>query len=126
MARRGRILILVALAVIVLLVLVLLGFLPQDILRRYVEKRLQTSLGAGSSIGRMHTVPGKLRTDIENLVIQGPTYRLTVPRAHIVLTAGFLFGKGLVFDTIELESPRFEITPGGAETSPQDLLKQEL
>ena len=93
MARRGRIFVFLVLFAVVLVVLVLLGFLPQDILRRYVEKRLQTGLGAGSSIGRMHTVPGRLSTDVEDLVIQGPTYRLTVPKARVVLEPGFLFGK---------------------------------
>src|SRR5688572_22575210 len=101
MARRGRIFV----------VLVLLGFLPQDILRRYVEKRLQSGLGAGSSIGRMYTVPGRLSTDVEDLVIQGPTYRLPVPKARVVLEPGFLFGKGLTFLSVILDSPRLEITP---------------
>ena len=111
MARRGRIFVVLVLLAIVLVVLVLLGFLPQDILRRFVEKRLQTGLGAGSSIGRMHTVPGRLSTDVEDLVIQGPTYRLTVPKARVVLEPGFLFGKGLTFLSVVLDSPRLEITP---------------
>src|SRR5437764_15494355 len=97
MARRGRFLVVLALAAVVLVVPVLLGFLPQDFLRKYVEKRLQTGLGAGSRIGHMHTVPGRLSTDVEDLVIQGPTYRLSVPKARIVLTPSFLFGKGLSF-----------------------------
>jgi outer membrane protein assembly factor BamA/autotransporter translocation and assembly factor TamB len=111
MSRRGRIFLLLIPLAIVLVVLVLLGFLPQDILRRYVEKRLQTGLGAGSSIGRMHTVPGRLSTDVEDIVIQGPTYRLTVPKARVVLEPGFLFGKALSFLSVVLESPRLEITP---------------
>ncbi len=126
MARRGRILVVVALLLTLVLVLVLLGFLPQDVLRRYVEKRLQGGLGAGSSIGRMHTVPGRLRTDVEDLVIQGQTYRLVVPRARISLAPRFLFGEALSFVSIELDSPRFEIAPSGAETTPSDLLKQSL
>src|SRR4051812_10819838 len=112
MARRGRALLVVVLVVVAMVVLVLLGFLPQDILRRYVEKRLQTATGAGSTIGRMHTVPGRLATDVDDLVIQGPTYRLTVPKAHMILAPGFLFGKGLSFVTLVLDSPRLEITPG--------------
>jgi outer membrane protein assembly factor BamA/autotransporter translocation and assembly factor TamB len=111
MARRGRIFVVLVLLAILLVVLVLLGFLPQDILRRYVEKRLQSGLGAGSSIGRMYTVPGRLSTDVEDLVIQGPTYRLTVPKARVVLEPGFLFGKGLTFLSVVLDSPRLEITP---------------
>ncbi|HEY8147310.1 MAG TPA: hypothetical protein VIK51_00150, partial [Vicinamibacteria bacterium] len=111
MARRGRIFLLLVLLAIVLVVLVLIGFLPQDILRRYVEKRLQAGLGAGSSIGRMNTVPGRLSTDVEDLVIQGPTYRLVVPKAQVVLEPGFLFGKALSFVSVVLDSPRLEITP---------------
>jgi outer membrane protein assembly factor BamA/autotransporter translocation and assembly factor TamB len=111
MARRGRIFLLLVVLAIVLVVLVLIGFLPQDILRRYVEKRLQAGLGAGSSIGRMNTVPGRLSTDVEDLVIQGPTYRLVVPKAQVVLEPGFLFGKALSFVSVVLDSPRLEITP---------------
>ncbi|HKC82980.1 MAG TPA: hypothetical protein VKD46_03170, partial [bacterium] len=122
MARRGRIFLLLVLLAIVLVVLVLLGFLPQDILRRYVEKRLQTGLGAGSSIGRMHTVPGRLSTDVEDLVIQGPTYRLIVPKAQVILEPGFLFGKALSFVSVVLDAPRLEITP--ATTSDSSAVKQ--
>jgi outer membrane protein assembly factor BamA/autotransporter translocation and assembly factor TamB len=125
MARRGRFLILFALAAVLLVVLVLLGFLPQDFLRRYVEKRLQTGLGAGSRIGHMHTVPGRLTTDVEDIVIQGPTYRLSVPRAKIVLTPGFLLGKGLSFLSVDLDSPRLEITPG-AQTSDSSAVNQQV
>jgi hypothetical protein len=122
MARRRRILVVLALLAIVVIVLVLLGFLPQDILRRYVEKRLQTGLGAGSSIGHMQTVPGRLSTEIQDLVIQGPTYRLTVPRARIVLAPGFLFGEALSFMSVELDSPRLEISP--AQTSDSSAVNQ--
>ena len=123
MARRGRIVLLLAVLAIVVIVLVLLGFLPQDILRKYVERRLQTGLGAGSSIGHMHTVPGHLSTEIEDLVIKGPTYRLSVPRARVVLAPGFLFGEALSFMSVELDSPRLEITPG-AQTSDSSAVNQ--
>src|SRR5258708_20313627 len=122
MARRGRIFLLLVLLAIVLVVLVLLGFLPQDILRRYVEKRLQTGLGAGSSIGRMHTVPGRLSTDVEDLVIQGPTYPLIVPKAQVILDPAFPFGKALSFVSVVLHAPRLEITP--ATTSDSSAVKQ--
>jgi len=124
MARRGRIFVALVLLTVVVVVLVLLGFLPQDFLRRYVEKRLQSGLGAGSSIGRMHTVPGRLSTDVEDLVIQGPTYRLTVPKARVVLEPGFLFGKALSFLSVVLDSPRLEITP--AQTGDSAAVNQSL
>src|SRR4051812_29603100 len=123
MARRGRILIVLVVVVIVLVVMVLLGFLPQDILRKYVERRLQTGLGAGSSIGHMHTVPGRLSTEIEDLVIKGPTYTLSVPKARVVLAPGLLFGEALSFVSVELDSPRLEITPG-AQTSDSSAVNQ--
>ena len=129
MTRRRRVAAILALLAVVLIVLVLLGFLPQDILRRYVEKRLQTGLGAGSSIGQMHTVPGRLKTEIEDLVIQGPTYRLTVPKARVILAPGFLFGKGLSFLSVELDSPRLEITPattGDSSAVNQEFVVQQL
>ena len=50
---------------LLLIVLVLLGFLPQDILRRYVEKRVQSGLGAGSHIGHMHTAGNPERRDLD-------------------------------------------------------------
>ena len=106
-------------------VLVLLGFLPQDILRRYVEKRVQSGLGAGSHIGHMHTVPGRLSTEVEDVLIQGPTYRLAIPKGRIVLTPGFLFGKGLSFVSIDLDSPRLEITPG-SQTSDSAAVNQPV
>ena len=124
MARRGRIFVALVLLAVIVVVLVLLGFLPQDLLRRFVEKRLQSGLGAGSSIGRMHTVPGRLSTDVEDLVIQGPTYRLTVPKARVVLEPGFLFGKALSFLSVVLDSPRLEITP--AQTSDSAAVNQSL
>jgi outer membrane protein assembly factor BamA/autotransporter translocation and assembly factor TamB len=125
MSRRGRFIAVFVVAAIVLVVLVLLGFLPQDVLRRYVEKRLQSGLGAGSSIGRMHTVPGRLSTDVEDVVIQGPTYRLTLPKARIVLAPTFLFGKGLSFVSVELDSPRLEIT-AGADTTDSAAVNQQV
>src|SRR3954463_3675201 len=125
MARRGRFVLILVLAVVALLVLVLLGFLPQDILRRYVEKRVQSGLGAGSHIGHMHTVPGRLSTEVEDVLIQGPTYRLAIPKGRIVLTPGFLFGKGLSFVSIDLDSPRLEITPG-SQTSDSAAVNQPV
>ena len=86
MTRRGRSVLLWggALAVGALL-LFAFGYFPQEILRDQVERRLQEALGPGSSIRRMHVVPGRLSTDVYGLVVEGPSYKLTVPRARLVL-----------------------------------------
>src|SRR5262245_1731567 len=125
MARRGRVLLVAALLAIAVVVLVLLGFFPQELLRHFIEKRLQSGLGAGSSIKQLHTVPGRLRTDVEDVVIQGPTYKLRVPRARVVLAPGFLFGQALSFESIEITSPTLEVTPS-KEAGPASALKQSL
>ena len=76
MTRRGRSILKAVLALFVLaVVLVSLGYFPQDVVRRYVEQRIQNALGPGSRIRRMHVVPGRLTTEAYDLVIEGPTYR---------------------------------------------------
>src|SRR6266852_6141109 len=125
MARRSRVLLVAALLAIAVVVLVLLGFFPQELLRNFIEKRLQSGLGAGSTIKRLHVVPGHLRTDVEDLVIQGPTYRLKVPRGRLVLAPGFLWGQALSFESVELDSPTLEVTPS-AEAGPASAVKQAI
>src|SRR5688572_27112143 len=113
MTRRGRSVLLWggALAVGALL-LFTFGYFPQEILREQVERRLQEALGPGSSIRRMHVVPGRLSTDVYGLVVEGPTYRLTVPRARLVLAPGFLWGGSLEFRAVELDQPVLEMWEG--------------
>ena len=94
------------------LILFAFGYFPQDILRSQVERRLQEALGPGSSIRRMHVVPGRLSTDVYGLVVEGPTYRLTAPRARLVLAPGFLWGGSLEFRSVELEQPVLEMWEG--------------
>jgi len=121
--RRGRSILKAVLALFVLaLVLVTLGYFPQDVVRRYVEQRIQTALGPGSRIRRMHVVPGRLTTEAYDLVIEGPTYRLTAPRARLMLAPGFLWGQALSFRSVEIERPILEVWPGppGKPTRPLD------
>ena len=86
--------------------LVFLGWFPQEPLRRVLETRLQEGLGPESSVRRLHVVPGRLRTEVVDLVIEGPAYRLEVPKARIVFSPGFFWGRSLSFREIEMESPR--------------------
>jgi outer membrane protein assembly factor BamA/autotransporter translocation and assembly factor TamB len=88
-----------------------LGWFPQEPLRRVLEARLQEGLGPGSSVKRLHVVPGKLRTEVADLVIEGPAYRLEVPRARVVFSPGFFWGQSLSFREIEMENPRLAIRP---------------
>jgi hypothetical protein len=83
-----------------------LGWFPQEPLRRLLETRLQQGLGPQSRVRRLHVVPGKLRTEVVDLVIEGPAYRLEVPRARVVFSPGFFLGRALSFRDIEMEGPR--------------------
>jgi len=107
---------------VVALVLILLGYFPQDMLRRYVERRIQGALGPGSRISRMHVVPGRLSSEVYDLVIEGPAYRLTAPRARLVIAPGFLWGQTLSFRVVEIERPTLEMWPGppGKTSKPLD------
>ncbi len=123
MTRRSRSILKAVLALGVLtLILIALGFFPQDFLRRYVERRIQTALGPGSRVSRMHVIPGRLSTEAYDLVIEGPTYRLTAPRVRMVLAPGFLWGQYLSFRVVEIERPTLEVWPGppGEPTQPLD------
>jgi outer membrane protein assembly factor BamA/autotransporter translocation and assembly factor TamB len=88
-----------------------LGWFPQEPLRRMLETRLQEGLGPGSSVKRLHVVPGKLRTEVVDLVIEAPAYRLEVPRAHVIFSPGFIWGRSLSFREIQMERPRLLVRP---------------
>jgi len=91
--------------------LIALGWFPQEPLRRLLETYLQEGLGPGSSVRRLHVVPGKLRTEVTDLVIESPAYRLEVPRARVVFSPGFFLGRSLSFSQIEMHNPRLTIRP---------------
>ena len=77
--------------------LLVLGWFPQEPLRRLLETRLQQGLGPESSVRQLHVVPGRLRTEVVDLVIEGPSYRLEVPKARVVFSPGFFWGRSLSF-----------------------------
>ena len=70
----------------------------------------------------MHVVPGRLSGEVFDLIIEGPTYRLTAPRARLVIAPGFLWGQTLAFRVVEIEKPVLEVWPGppGKPTRPLD------
>jgi len=41
---------------------------------------------------------------VVDLVIEGPAYRLEVPKARVVFSPGFFWGRSLSFREIEMES----------------------
>ncbi|HVD77082.1 MAG TPA: hypothetical protein VNH43_05700, partial [Vicinamibacteria bacterium] len=94
--RRRTVVLLILGVVVVILALLALGWFPQEVLRSSLEARLRAALGPKSSIKRISVVPGGLRAEVWDLVIEGPTYRLEVPHARIGLAAGFIFGRDLV------------------------------
>jgi outer membrane protein insertion porin family len=116
--RRKAFLILLGLLVAVLAFIVM-GWFPQGLLRGYVEGRLQDALGPGSRLRRLHVVPGRLRVEVLDLVIESPDYRLEIPRGRVVLTPGFVFRQDLAFRVVELYSPRLVIHPPGGEPKPR-------
>lgn len=127
MARRRRTLVLLVLGLFLLaLGLITVGYLPQDILRGYVEKQLQSALGPGSRLRRLHVVPGRLSAEFQDLVIEGPNYRLTAPRGRVVLTLDFLLGRSLSLKSVVLESPRLEMSPGPEDRPVQPVRKDVL
>jgi translocation and assembly module TamA len=109
---RKRNVVLVVLGLIVaILALLALGWFPQEILRRTLEARLRAALGPKSSVKRIHVVPGGLRAEVWDLVIEGPTYRLEAPHARLTLAAGFIFGNDLVLNSVWMENPRLHLHP---------------
>jgi len=70
-------------------------------------------------------VPGGLRAEVWDLVIEGPTYRLEVPHARVSLAAGFIFGRDLVLNSVWMDGPRVHLhpVPGPAK---EPTLKQPL
>ena len=109
--------------VLAVLALLALGWFPQEVLRSSLEARLRAALGPKSSVKGIHVVPGGLRAEVWDLVIEGPTYRLEVPRAQVSLAAGFIFGRDLVLNSVWMENPRLRLHPVPS-TAKEPTLKQ--
>jgi outer membrane protein assembly factor BamA/autotransporter translocation and assembly factor TamB len=109
--RKRTVVFLILGVVVVIVTLLALGWFPQEMLRSSLEARLRAALGPRSSIKRIAVVPGGLRAEVWDLVIEGPTYRLEVPHARVALAAGFIFGRDLVLNSVWMENPRLHLRP---------------
>lgn len=125
--RRAGVIVLVAGAILlVLLGLFLTGRFPQEPLRRALESRLRQGLGAGSSIGSVHIVPGRLQVELRDVVLVGPTYRLVAPRLFLVAKMDFLLGRSLAFRVVQADAPHLTLTPSPTAQPKKPLLAQPL
>jgi outer membrane protein assembly complex protein YaeT len=114
------------------LALIALGLFPQEPVRRALEARLRQSLGPGSSVGRIHVVPGRLHATVEDLVLDTPMLRVEAPRARLDLGVGTLTGGALSIRSLEVDEPRILVrasaasTAGAASPLTRPLLVQRL
>ncbi|HEY7411037.1 MAG TPA: translocation/assembly module TamB domain-containing protein, partial [Vicinamibacteria bacterium] len=125
MNRRSTIYSVLALAVAGGLLL-LVGWFPQEYLRRPLERRLRAALGPGSRIARLHVVPGRLVVDVWGLVIDHPSYRLEVPHARLRLHPGLLLMRPLAFKEVALERPHLVLHPEVGPGTPGPPLRDPI
>jgi hypothetical protein len=117
---RSLLLGLAALSLVVILLLAA-GWFPQEPLRAFVEQRLRQRLGPQAQIGRLHVVPGKLRAEIDGLVLDAPGYRLVVPHARVEVGWGLLLRGALDLRALEAESPELLVRAVGMGAAPEPL-----
>jgi hypothetical protein len=96
----------VALVLAVLSVPVAFGRFPQEPLRRFVEKQLQASYGAGSHLGGLHVVPARLEVELSDLVLDAPAYRIEAPHARLKGTLALVLGRQLLAESLEARGMR--------------------
>jgi outer membrane protein assembly factor BamA/autotransporter translocation and assembly factor TamB len=97
--------------VVLCLLLIALGLFPQEWLRSIVERQVRTALGPQSRIGRMHVVPGRLRADASDVVIEGRGFRLEIAQLRLALAWPTITGKALALRSIEAQRPVLTIWP---------------
>ncbi|HMC07869.1 MAG TPA: translocation/assembly module TamB domain-containing protein, partial [Actinomycetota bacterium] len=124
--RKRTVVFLILGVVVVIVTLLALGWFPQELLRSSLEARLRAALGPKSSIKRIAVVPGGLRAEVWDLVIEGPTYRLEVPHARVALAAGFIFGRDLALNSVWMENPRLHLHPVPAPAKEPTITKPLL
>ena len=100
--------------------LVAFGLFPQEPARAWLEDRLRQATGPGSGIGTLRLWPGRLRGEIGSLVLEGPTYRLEVPRARVDLALAALTGGPLEIRFLELEEPRLLLKTSAGAQAPSE------
>ena len=117
-----RLLLAFGLAAALLIGLLAAGLFPQEPLRRFVERRLREALGPATRLDHLHVVPGTLSVDIRGLVLEGPTYRLELPRARAEATLDLLLSRRLSFDRLEAHGARLTLrapdTPSPTASQP--------
>ena len=104
------------LAAMTVIGLVAMGWFPQEPLRRLVESQLRKTIGSGSRIGRLHIVPRRLWVDVDELIVDGPAYRLEVPHARAALSWALVLGRAFSVKSLELRSPLILIRPATQTT----------
>jgi outer membrane protein assembly factor BamA/autotransporter translocation and assembly factor TamB len=98
--------------------LLLLGWFPQEPLRRLAEAQLRIALGPSASIRRLHVVPGTLSVEIEGLTLRGPGYEAEIPAAEARLGAETLLGGAVSIRSISIHEPRLLLRPAPAAAAP--------
>jgi outer membrane protein assembly factor BamA/autotransporter translocation and assembly factor TamB len=93
------------------LALVALGLFPQDPVRRLVESRLRATLGPQARVGALKVVPGGLRAEARDVVVEGAAYRVEVRRLRVALSPGTLFGSGFDMRSLEIEGAHILLRP---------------
>ena len=114
MTRRTRSIFKAAFALSVLaLILITLGFFPQDFLRQYVERRIQTALGPGSRI-RRHARRPRTPDHARSTTSSSRARPIACARRARGWCSppGFLWGQALSFRAVEIERPTLEVWPG--------------
>ncbi len=101
-SRRGVVLLLLAAAAAVVAAL-LLGWFPQEPVRRLVEGRLQQALGPGARVSRLRVWPGRLYAEMEGLVVDVPAYRLEARTARVAIDRRTLFGPVVALTRLEAD-----------------------
>jgi outer membrane protein insertion porin family len=97
------------------------GWFPQERLRLLAERQIRQAIGPGSRIGALHVVPGKLYAQIDDLVVDGPTYRIEAPHARVRANWGFVLGRGIDLRTLEAEGARITLRPPPPDRPPAVL-----
>jgi outer membrane protein insertion porin family len=126
LSRKKRLAVVVLVLALAMGGLLLAGRFPQEPLRRMIEARLRQSIGAESSLGSVHIVPGRLQIELHDLVLAGPNFRLEAPRAYAVATLDFVLGRSLALRELDAESPRLTLRPADETKAKQPLLTKAL
>jgi outer membrane protein insertion porin family len=88
---------------VAVVVALLLGFFPQEPLRRLVEARLQQALGPGARVSRLRVWPARLYAEIDGLVVDAPAYRLEARTARVTIDRRTLLAPVIALRSLEAD-----------------------